>query len=367
MNDELNTLIASIYESALDPNLWAPTLAAAAKYYKASKALFHTLEMSPAEGGFFASHDVPAEAITSYDCRYRELDPWVLGHARTHLGCVGAFTGDMLVSYHELMQSEFHVDFMRRYDLYHICTSVVRDRPERGQRVALVMHRGPKQSAFDEQHRRVSHLLTPHLQRALLITERLKSCEMARRADWSMLDNAPAVIFLVDANGRVRRMTAAAEMVARSGQYLAIRAGHLSAPAERRFSDAIAEVLSANGTTPFSRVLSIQNREQTDRTHVLIAKSGVHLPGLAYVVVGPVGTAKADALGVHLKRLYRITPAEAHLCELLMRGLAIAEAAELLGIQPSTAATQLKSVFAKTGTARQSDLMRLLLDIAALG
>lgn len=65
----------------------------------------------------------------------------------------------------------------------------------------------------------------------------------------------------------------------------------------------------------------------------------------------------ADALG--------LTPAEARLCAALARGLSVGQAANALGVKVTTVRTQLRSVFAKTETANQSQLMRVLLRVGA--
>ena len=62
-----------------------------------------------------------------------------------------------------------------------------------------------------------------------------------------------------------------------------------------------------------------------------------------------------------LVRLYGLTPAESRLASHLATGIGLLEAAKVLGISHNTARNQLKQVFAKTGTHRQADLVRLLL------
>jgi DNA-binding CsgD family transcriptional regulator len=64
---------------------------------------------------------------------------------------------------------------------------------------------------------------------------------------------------------------------------------------------------------------------------------------------------------VLLQELLDLSPAEARLARNLAAGLSIAEAACGNAISESTARTQLKNVFAKTGLSRQSDLVSLLL------
>ena len=62
-----------------------------------------------------------------------------------------------------------------------------------------------------------------------------------------------------------------------------------------------------------------------------------------------------------LQRLYGLTPAEARLAEAMAGGGPLKAAAERLGIGRETARSQLKQVYAKTGTHRQAELVRLLL------
>ncbi|MBR0754695.1 helix-turn-helix transcriptional regulator [Bradyrhizobium jicamae] len=65
-----------------------------------------------------------------------------------------------------------------------------------------------------------------------------------------------------------------------------------------------------------------------------------------------------------IAQAFGLTPAEARLVALLAGGLSITDAADRLGIVRDTARNQLKSVFAKTGTHRQPELVGLVLQIA---
>ena len=62
-----------------------------------------------------------------------------------------------------------------------------------------------------------------------------------------------------------------------------------------------------------------------------------------------------------LRRRFRLTSSEARLAAALMRGQRLRDAAEQAGLTYETARWYLKSTFQKTGTARQADLVRLLL------
>ncbi len=62
-----------------------------------------------------------------------------------------------------------------------------------------------------------------------------------------------------------------------------------------------------------------------------------------------------------LRKLYALTQAEVELVELLCDGWSLEEAATQRGVTMNTARSQLKQIFFKTGTSRQSELVRLVL------
>lgn len=68
-----------------------------------------------------------------------------------------------------------------------------------------------------------------------------------------------------------------------------------------------------------------------------------------------------------LRLMFDLTPAEARLTRTLLEGVTISDAARRYKVAPATARRQLASVFAKTGSNRQVDLMRLLLGVGTPG
>ena len=63
-----------------------------------------------------------------------------------------------------------------------------------------------------------------------------------------------------------------------------------------------------------------------------------------------------------LKLLFNLTPAEAKLTRLFAEGCGLTEAATRLGVTRETLRTRLKSIFEKTNTHRQAELVRLILN-----
>jgi len=64
-----------------------------------------------------------------------------------------------------------------------------------------------------------------------------------------------------------------------------------------------------------------------------------------------------------LSALFGLSPAESRVTILLADGKSLAEISQLLGVTRNTVKTQLSSIFSKTKTARQSQLIRLLAEL----
>ena len=65
-----------------------------------------------------------------------------------------------------------------------------------------------------------------------------------------------------------------------------------------------------------------------------------------------------------VRRLYRLTEAEAQVALRVMHGANLKQVAEELSISHATVRTHLQHVFDKTGTHRQAELVRLLLALS---
>jgi DNA-binding CsgD family transcriptional regulator len=60
-------------------------------------------------------------------------------------------------------------------------------------------------------------------------------------------------------------------------------------------------------------------------------------------------------------QLYRLTGSELRMLLAMAPGLSVKEAAETLGICENTAKTHLQHIYSKTGTSKQTELMRLFM------
>lgn len=68
-----------------------------------------------------------------------------------------------------------------------------------------------------------------------------------------------------------------------------------------------------------------------------------------------------------LRRIWGLTAAEARVAASLAAGLSPAEIAVRHGVSEATVRTQMRTIFEKTGTHRQGELIRLLTSIGIAG
>ena len=81
--------------------------------------------------------------------------------------------------------------------------------------------------------------------------------------------------------------------------------------------------------------------------------------------VKTVASGSTASLGEELQRQWGFTSAEAQLAQWLMQGMSLSQAAEQGGVTINTVRTQLRSLFNKTQTRRQAELMRVLLRLSS--
>jgi DNA-binding CsgD family transcriptional regulator/PAS domain-containing protein len=224
---------------------------------------------------------------------------------------------------------------------------------------------GPVETAHLEAFR----LLFPHMRRAVSISKILDLKTVLSTELASALDALRAAVFLVDADLTVRFANASA--TAQLAQPASVR----MAGSKLTLADPLAsEELRFAVAACVSRIaVSVgQSQPIAIRATGSGGPSVIHvlpLPGHAHAAASgraaaavfiAGGAAPSAAVIDALRGVYRLTPMEARVMELVGDGLRTAEAAKMLSIGPGTFKTHLLKVLRKTGCKRQADIISLL-------
>lgn len=234
-----------------------------------------------------------------------------------------------------------------------------------GDSIALTVERAWKKGPVERETIARLDALRPHLARASILTARL-GLEKARAAAEALGEiGLPAAVIstrrtLLAANQSFAEMIPQTFMDRRDRLVLANRRADallleaFHRLAERKWS-----------TSPSSRVQSIPvpaTGPEPPMVLHLVAICGYardvfsNILGLLIVTRAVGATPQADLV----EALFDLTPAEARVAARISRGETVSEIAASSELSPHTVRSQVKSVLAKTGAARQTDLVRLL-------
>jgi pimeloyl-ACP methyl ester carboxylesterase/DNA-binding CsgD family transcriptional regulator len=210
--------------------------------------------------------------------------------------------------------------------------------------------------------------LIPHFQRALRINRRLVENHHERSVSRGILEHLPLGVMLVDKSAKVRTLNHHAEAIVSRRMGLRISDERLTLDTlndTRKLRALIQDVvqhpeqgtriLRVNGTSSLSLIVVPDSSEPDPLLPNPDCTVFIAAAGLDHQVCPDL-----------LKALFGLTPAEARLTRLLVTGKSLENAANELCISRHTARTQLKSVFAKTGTNRQPELVQRILTSPAI-
>lgn len=187
----------------------------------------------------------------------------------------------------------------------------------------------------------------------------------------SALDLMGRPLFLFRADGKLLRMNSKARALVSYNDGLRVRNSHLEAgrPTETaRIRESVRKTFTWDDKQHLSVPTFVAvNRPSGCRPFILwIAPIGSGIPQkdeerrrlAGIVVIDP--DASPRNLDQVLREVLGLTSAEVRLANALLRGDDLTGAAERFGVSRNTVRSQLQSIFGKTGTSRQGELVRLL-------
>jgi len=227
----------------------------------------------------------------------------------------------------------------------------------------LTIQRSPREGPFDRHEKKLLAPLSQRMTETATLSKAVGRAVLAGATNALGLVSHPALA--LDRQGRVLDMNAAATQLLDDEIRVSYRRLILR---DQRAASALSALLDQLRTTPDTAVLPaapivvprLKKRPLVIR--VLPVEGAARSPFLgarALLILSDLERRSVPDGGM-LSQAFGLSPAEARLAALIAAGLSPERAAEELGIARETARNQLKAVFAKTGTHRQSELAALL-------
>jgi DNA-binding CsgD family transcriptional regulator len=336
-------IVERIYAAALDPSEWPGVAEVLAARFRGAASIFEQEAGSP-DIGAVAQSGFDEDAIETYRAHFCRVNPLIPRARGLPPGAVGAHSD--LMATDALERSEYGADWMRPQRLLHGLGALFR--PEGGVMTAICMMRSPAEDDYDADERRAFETIVPHLDRASRIVRRAGADAVAAAAGRLALERLGMAAVLFDRHGCPRDANRAGEALLR---------GHATAPSLRR---ALRSVIDTRQSRTVTLPLGPESAAVEASLLPVSAPAAFGAPrDAALLLVRDAHEPPATVAG--LAEVFALTRAERRLLEALAAGETLAGYCDLAGVTRNTAKSQLASLFQKTGTSRQAELVRLAL------
>jgi DNA-binding CsgD family transcriptional regulator len=364
--EEMSELIGDIYDASLDPDRWDRVLERSTRFLKTATASIGSFDSLNRHLTFSKAWGYDPYYFQLFLDRYAKTNPVNSSAWMVQAGEVIAI-GDM-VPYEEYAASAIFREWGKPQGYIDGYQATLEKTATSHAFFHCIRHE--RHGRVDAEARRKLRLLTPHLQRAVLIGKvvDLHKFEAASLAD--TLDGLSAGMFLVDDDARLVHANVSGRAMLADGTVVAELGGRLSAN-DLQVDQGLREIFAAAGggddvLGERGIVIPIAAPHGSRFVaHVLGLTSGARRrTGISYSAAAAVFVREAALDLPHpietLTNLYKFTPAETRVLMTIVEISGVPEVASALGISQTTVKTHLQHIFEKTGLNRQADLVKLV-------
>jgi DNA-binding CsgD family transcriptional regulator len=307
-----------------------------------------------ADSGYFSP-----EQMQRYADEFAALDPWARASAVLDIKNRPQNLED-IVPAGEFERSEFFNEYIRPMgdDTFH-CMGV-RIANDWGAGM-IAMQRGQKQAPFSDETVRALDRKIPHLRRMLSVRGRISAEGRTSRQLCDTLDGLGEAVFTTRASGRIIHANAAATAMLREGNILFAQRGLIrtaAAGVDGELQQALHAAAARN--EPSASALRLPCRAGGAAILSLLPIGSSH-GGERLVLLTVTRESGHDAtLEQRLCELFGLSPGEVYLAVRLAEGARLEELADERQVTIGTIRFQVKSIMAKMGCHRQSEVVALV-------
>jgi DNA-binding CsgD family transcriptional regulator len=361
-DNDWDRIIGSIYDCALDPNLWHDLLASLARITHGHAAVLNSLDRVHHSGSVLVECNTDPSWSDKYRQFYSQINPTI--DLVEKIPVFHPFTFNELFGWRTFAKSQYHSEY-RDPQGFGDSLSIMM---ERGQQrtVSISIFRPRADPLYSKTDIATMRRLAPHIRRSVEFGRLLGNHRVEIDELHEVLNRLAFGVLLLDRDRRIVFSNATADAMMRGGAISADRERVVSCKA---VEDAkwFASLFSTGAATDGHRVLQTQTgtplmaRATIFGAHTPLLPSASHLvaahQAVCLLVLQPADAAP-PADGVAFARLHGLTTAEHRVLLGLIEGQTVQQIADELRIALPTARTHLQRIFQKSGSRRQADLIR---------
>ena len=370
----VDAIVQDIYGSLLDDVSFRPCLRTLGTAFRSHITALHSEELLIRRSGLDMMGEIQGPEFLKmagdYSTRWLGQNLWV-EHGIPSLLARGYGTGEQAVSDAELLESEYYRHFLRPAGVRHGMGINVQSDGVSSLAI-LTLNRTTSAGPFTPDELIMVDTLRPHLVNAYAICRRIARLQDEATSLRASFDQMPLGVLVLESDGRIVEQNAEAARLLLVGSGIACAAGrrlHLANTASQsKYLAAIARLTDGRHAPTPEAIVVAKGRESGAGSLVL------HLcafPASAAPVLVRNGRILAFLCELNrhsesqfavrvLRAALDLTPMEANVVLCLRDHHDPMQVALELGLAISTVRSHLKHAFRKTGTSRQSELLRLV-------
>ena len=358
-------LLEALYAAPLDESQWQVFLTrlcdmtyAKVGFLICSHSALGTLTL--ASGGW----PTPPEVARTYQEGYRYSDP--VRQSLMRCPRIGVIEVDELIPHETFIAYPMVRTIMLPFGLEYGTCVVSSLCPRFFELISL--WRTADRPFLDQDSVDLLEMLMPHLQNALKIRRTIRGSEMVARNAEALLNASETACILLDESGRILYLNEAAQGFVSASDGILVQDDRI-VPVERskrkQFHGLVTAARSADAGNPGGAIaLGRGSSKRALQLHVSpLRLKTAHRSSVRVLILATDPDRHISFPDAILRQLYRLTPAETELANGLLSGFSLEEIAAMRKVSESTIRSQMKSVFSKTDTRRQGDLIRLLMTL----
>ena len=369
--DGVQNLVAAIYDTALDAKLWPDLLNRIGDALNSPQVMFGFYD---AATGLSEIHAPRIDPDIVRSCAERTDNPLPRLSAAEQPGAV--FSISDFLTPDDFKRTTFYREWWRPngWSLEPLTTNLLID----GDATAILsISKAQDQPAFNSDDKRLFAMLAKHLVRAVELQRRMYPLTLASENALTGLGKLPQGLMLVDADARLVFANGTARALLDAGDGLRLEGATVTAR-DADSGQMLRGLIAACGTEPGAALFSggeVVLRRGVGRLPLELLVMPIRpetaiacmpwprarRPTGVVIVSDPEPEMRARV--ERLRERFAFTPAEAAFALEIVKGDGRQAAADRLGITVGTARSHLSRIFDKTGSRRQAELVRLLLDI----
>ncbi|MEW5787654.1 MAG: helix-turn-helix transcriptional regulator [Pseudomonadota bacterium] len=379
---DLLDLVGDIYQAGLEPERWPIVLGRISQAFEADLACIYTPAPAFPEQALYLTHNFSDSTQAQYAAYYHQHDAWTGAANQRDIYIQGLVAfGEELIPQAHLHRTEFYNDFLKPNGMEWIITTALFDgrADPRTPATHMTFTRHRDHTVFQAEQALLIDLIAPHVRRALLAHWRLTEARQLAQTHQDALERLGYGLILLDDTGKHLNHTPLAERLLQQGHGVTLRAGRLrtaNLEDQNVFERLIKQAILGLGGVLQLRIGQSSFNTQAGCTFLRVTampvKSGQSLPhglpsspfqrpGVLLLIQAPQASgASITDLHTFVTR-HRLTPAELRVLQSLLNDRAPKKIASEQGVTIKTVRTQLSSLFAKTGTRNQRELVKAAL------